>query len=430
MEYIKKGERIRYYRDLLKVSRKELGYNRLSVDLIYRLEAGKKKLTIPTAVLLADNFNEIAKIKGIDLNLSLEDLMVSEREYVERICKQQIEEYASEEYNEENYLKTLKLAEKYGTQVGIFTVVEAIGTRNYNEGRCETAVKYLDKAYEIAYELKLYEKEVAILNRISTSKYKLDDYDSAIDDLNKCFSKINEYGINDDKLKGNVLFNLALYYNRLDMNEKALQYLNKLNELEQNEEEIHQNKFLEANIYLCLKKYEKALKVYKDVLEDKKEDCMVYHNMAILYSRMDKREESIEYLNKSISIQLNNLSKKTTVSLEELGKNYINKKGFKEAIICFENAIKNAKVFNQFDRIIEYYKILYQIYEEINKPEEFSNYLEDMLKLIKDNSKNEKLKLDITMILFEYVAKANQLALSEMVINKLKEGIDYIEKNK
>jgi transcriptional regulator with XRE-family HTH domain len=83
---INSGEKLKEYRKLLKISQKEAAGEKVSHSMISLIECGKTNLTTVTAIMLADNFNKIAKEKGIELDLSLKDFF-----YDDEFVKQSIQ---------------------------------------------------------------------------------------------------------------------------------------------------------------------------------------------------------------------------------------------------------------------------------------------------------------------------------------------------
>ncbi|WP_010291712.1 helix-turn-helix transcriptional regulator [Clostridium senegalense] len=96
--------RIKYYRNLLRITQKELAEGLSSSNYIYMLENGKKKLSMAMAVKLANRFNELSQEKGIILNITAKDLL--------RTSEEIIEEHYTEEFEnlkkENMILKNLK----------------------------------------------------------------------------------------------------------------------------------------------------------------------------------------------------------------------------------------------------------------------------------------------------------------------------------
>lgn len=86
MDNMSIGEKIRYYRKLLYMTQKELAGKNMSVNLVKYLEANKRNLTINKAVIFVNIFNTAAKQKGIELNLTLKDFVVSNHERALQDC--------------------------------------------------------------------------------------------------------------------------------------------------------------------------------------------------------------------------------------------------------------------------------------------------------------------------------------------------------
>jgi transcriptional regulator with XRE-family HTH domain len=88
MDNMSTGEKIRYYRKLLNMTQKELAGKNMSVNLVKYLEANKRNLTINKAILFVNTFNNAAMQKGMELNLTLKDFVMSNQETALSDCKE------------------------------------------------------------------------------------------------------------------------------------------------------------------------------------------------------------------------------------------------------------------------------------------------------------------------------------------------------
>lgn len=88
MDNMSTGEKIRYYRKLLNMTQKELAGKNMSVNLVKYLEANKRNLTINKAVIFVNTFNTAARQKGMELNLTLKDFVMSNQEQALIDCKE------------------------------------------------------------------------------------------------------------------------------------------------------------------------------------------------------------------------------------------------------------------------------------------------------------------------------------------------------
>lgn len=179
MYYIKTGDRIKYYRNLLHLTRKELSMGRLSYELIYFLEKGKKKLTPVTAGILVSNFHEIANKKGIQINLAMKDLLMSDTDYANTLCNKWLNEVEEVPYDETKYLKIIQLAREFNLTESINKAYKKIACHYFTENNYLKALKYFEELLPLSLLIGNHTENINILNKMGTCCYMLRDYNKA-----------------------------------------------------------------------------------------------------------------------------------------------------------------------------------------------------------------------------------------------------------
>ena len=262
------------YMKILNITQEELGRGIIAEDTIKLLEKGKRKLTIPTASILVSNFNNIAEEKGILLNLSIKDLMVSEKEYVYEKCIEELKVIDINEFKIDRYLEILEAGEKFQLPNIIDTVTYIIGENLYKQKKCEEAIEYLKQSLNIKKKLDNVKEIPKVLNRIGAAYFYLEKYDNAFSYISESYNQIKIQNISDNKLKEIVLFNLALSLARIGEGkyQLALEYIDELiNFMDHEQESFIDAMIVKGNILdnlghsdYAIKKYyrEQKIKVY------------------------------------------------------------------------------------------------------------------------------------------------------------------------
>lgn len=380
MDFIKTGGRIKYYRNLLHLTPKELAMGKFTTAMIYLLENDKKKLTTITASILVSNFHEIANEKGVQINLEMKDFLMSDEEYANTLCSKWLMEIEEDSLDEEKCFKIIKLAKEYNLNEFIFKTYDKMSFYYYYEKNYPIALKYLGELLPISLLLNYQKEKVNIFNRIATCCYMLLDYEKAFYYYKTGYEEFLKLEIIDSELEDKLLYNLTLISLERENFIDAEMYAEKLLALADIEEsEKYTNLILKANVYMKTDRVQGALKMYKEILNhDIKYLYLVQHNMAVAFLRLGKLNESIEFFSKSINNQLHSLSPFTTSSLISIADIYYREKKYDEAIIFYEYGFSNANKFHQIDELILCYESIYKVYYEMCKIKKFDVYYKSM----------------------------------------------------
>lgn len=400
MEPIEIGERIRSYREQLGITREQLAAGKISSSLIKYIEQGKRKLTPIRAAIIAANLNEVAKRKNIQFKISANDLLISNTDYASKICKSKILQNKNTEFYFEEYLDILKTAELYNLD-DIKLEIYQIFSCYYFSKDANLSILYLKKELCLCIHQKSINTISGVLNKLGACYYSLGKYQLAIQYFNHCYYYIDYFCDNNSDLKIKVLYNLALCYKKQSRYSEALYYLKYFFSLTNVENALFNLALiLKANIFLEQKKYELALNIYTYIANQTIDySYIIQHNMALAFNKLNRFDESINYLTKSINNQISSPSLDTTFSLIDMADTYGKENMKRESIVFYEYALDNSLKFKQYNELFLCYKSLFKLYEDLDKHDKAKNLYNHLKHLASNKNLSEESKNTITSLL-------------------------------
>ncbi len=187
--------------------------------------------------------------------------------------------------------------------------------------------------YNNTYIIKAQSDDISWKNLLNQAKYYIENHffknicDTSIDKFNQ--TMLNEINTKIYSKNNNVIknYNLNSAYN-----EKTIEnYQQNIKNCNQAHQQIHLLKQLSIE-YMKINKYEKALEIYKQLLEhDPNDISSFYNNIATCYAKNLDYDNAIFYYEKSIQYHKNNLN-----TYINYGLCLINVKMYKKAIEIFE----------------------------------------------------------------------------------------------
>lgn len=407
MKPIKIGDRIRYYRSLLDISREELANQQMSKNLIKYIECGNKNLTLRKAISLADIINGIAVEKNIQLFITAKDLIEPEEECAHRFCRDELVKIESESFNEEKYNSILHIAQQYNLDEIIIKIYEKKASNHFSNRNFTESISLLEKILEKNETVKIAKYTVKSLNTLGSNYCMLNDYSTALEYFKKSYYEFAKNNMGDKTLESKILYNLALCYKKFNNHDETLLYIEKLLMMDLYDKSAYINgMILKANIYLEHEKYEEALNMYKIISEFGPNYLfIVHHNMAIAFIRLNRIDESIEYLTKSINEQINYETSYLTMSLINMGMLYKNEGLYKPSIIFFEHTVNSSIKYSQINELAESCDNLYELYNHSGTLQDCQNIYR---KLVEYNNKNSKESIQMKKV-EELIIKYNKV---------------------
>jgi tetratricopeptide (TPR) repeat protein len=167
---------------------------------------------------------------------------------------------------------------------------------------------------------------------------------------------------------------------------------------------------LKATVHSKFGEDEKAFEIYEGLTTKKVEELHeIYHNIGRILIKSNRNEEGLKYLNEAIRIQLKLQSPETTHTLDHIGQLYKDQGNYREALIYFENAIINARQFNQLKELSELYSILLEIFKLSGSIANFEKYIVNLINDIDMSLVKSKFSSKLILVLNSYLLSTSQI---------------------
>ena len=220
---------------------------------------------------------------------------------------------------------------------------------SYNSVECEFNV---DKSIEVCKEiLKINPNLIEFQENLACDYYNKKDYEKSIELFKKC---IDNGGARDDSY-----MMIALAYVKLNHPKKALEIIKETKD----KENYLLNHFM---VFKELEEYDKAIEYGDKLLELNPENTLALHNMSEIYEELDDEERSIFYFNEMSNV-VPEIKSLVLIRLYSLGR-------FEELIESFEELKKNG-AFEKDLESAHFNYIIGMSYYEMNKPYDSLKYL-------------------------------------------------------
>lgn len=397
------GQRVRYYRKMLNISQKELANNKVSSNLISLIERGRVPLSTVTASILVDNINRISQQKGLELQLSIRDLLMSEQDYIKKLCKDRFDEVECMKKIHSVYKEMLEIAAKYEESTIKAFVEQQAAEKFFSLKQYENAINHYDKFLEIINETKDDIVDYMTLFNIGISYYKIGNYELTIKYLVQCNKKL-EHKIISGELLYDILYTIALSYFKLGKYKEVSEDLEKALSVK-DVEDVKKNEafLLKVNLYLKLEKHDEALKLYKEFMHIESDDIeTIYNNIEVALDKLgtcNQQEESLDRILYNDREQ--DLPEEVTTFIK-IGDKYKEKGSYKNAINYYEIALNNALKTNQVDVSIQCFKELYFLFSIMNRVDSFDKYIINIIEIINSPSITSKSLISLIVLILDY----------------------------
>ncbi len=433
--YIENEEKIKspikYYRNLLDITQKELAGEKYTRGYIQSLESGKRVPAYKCAVYLIEKIKEIANEKKIKIDITIDEIMKNEKErlhdfFLKRIVHMNVEQKSESDIK--NYKDLVSVIKEYNftdlqKKVNTLIADELLKCKKYME-----AIEYYNTVIE-GLECKEFTLNgISILRRIGTCFYMIQDYDKSIQNYSKAEELYisNQLDDSDEYIK--ILINISLALKKKKDIVKSIQYIKKALCLENvNEKMVYNLKLQLGNNYQDIKKYEKALGIYEELYKQYSDDYLLNYNIAITYDFLEKRDQTEKYLEKCLSSKFENNEEKSIYSLMLLGKIKLEKKENAHAEKCFDYALDIASKFKDGEMIIYTISNIYELLQKNGLSYKFVKYFES---IILNEDIILKNKNNISEILIVLLKCSVEIELSKEDKDKIKNIIEIIERGK
>lgn len=402
MKFTEPGEKIKQIRKKLNIRQEELEGLGVSRNFLSMVENGKRKLPNNLLKPLVELFNKKALDLGIELNIDETFIMKTASEDANNYCSNKLKESLSlEDLNE-----LIKISENYNLHYILSKTHELKANILYDSKNYEEAFMNYYEALEGYTKLNLEKEQAFIYNKLGKCNIEMLHYMEALTFFNKCYeySKIHF----DKELMKNSLFNIALANKKLEKYNVALTCLNEYLSLVQDQEvfeDYADGIILKAACHIELKEYQRAIELSINLI-DKFEDqtspllgCL-YNNLGMIYLNVNDLKNSLYYFNKSALIRELNNDNKLCRTILNKSKVYLKAGMLENALTLVKEAINLTEMYNDLEFQIRGYRLLEEIYTEMNKIEELQFVYDKMLNILANSDyKSDLLKVYIKIAL-------------------------------
>jgi len=415
---------IKKYRKLLNISQKEAACGRLSHSMISLIESGKVQLTTVTAMILSDNFNKIAAEKGIELNLTLKDLLAQDQKDYESEYKGSFISLVERGASNADFDKLLEKAKQHNCFEVMGEIEKAKGGNYELADNLYEAIESYKKAYEYFKLTKNHKNEVEVLLLLVKLYNDLDQYDMAEEYLNK----IKLEGIN-KSIINSILFQYNIEQLRIlvntNRNEEGLKVIDALTK-SRKFTNVQKKKFLlfKGIIYIDQKNYSGAVSVLKPIaLSSSTMHYLVYHKLAIAYFLTNCSNEGQNCINQCINYLSTNYNERNTKIIIKLADEFAKYHIDKYSIKYYDYALENSELYGQKQYKLICYKSLFNIFFQNNELNSFQKYAQKIEKYLLDSKGNCDNLTEYLILLVKYYIKTSKELMLERFIDTLEKAL-------
>lgn len=413
MKFLSSGEKIRTLRNQLSLTQEDLQSEKITKGLISMIEADRRDITYDMASKLSEKFNKKADELNTILNIDEDYLMRTPNEDAELYCLNKLK---NDDITEASIREVFKLAEEFDLlRVKAETYIK-IGQIFSKKRNFEEACAGYDQAIKIYKSMQRNEKLAAIYLKMGLCKTKDFKYDTAIVYYN--LSQYYSFVYDDVKTQKLCLYGLANCYRYLNRIDLALETIEKYLIVANVDDYYYNHAYnIQANCYESKGDYDKAIDIYKTLLEKSLDKdnvfiSYVYNNLGLNYCYKNDFSESIKYFEMAEEI----ISKidKSLLSHTLIEKSIVLLKQniFVDAIKSVELGLKYAKQYNDIEYLIKGNYILADIYGNLKNIDKLVNVYIEMADLLIEHENKKDLNIIYNKLALIYL-KQDKTALCE-----------------
>ncbi|HBT49543.1 MAG TPA: DNA-binding protein [Caldanaerobacter subterraneus] len=428
MEFLTPGERVKKIRKMLKMKQRELQAENITRGFISMIEGNRTTMSRETASIIAEKFNKRAQELGIDLNIDGDYLLMTPAEEAEYYCIQKLSRINTTE-NLEELKEIFEIADEYKLKRVTALAYIKIGDVMYKNQHFQEAFINYHRALDILLLNNIKEQLPYVYNMLGACKVALLEYSEAIMYFQRALECAEE--VNDIEIKIKASYNNALCYRLIgkptvliDYIEKCLSVLDK----EKDFEHYVYAKSIEANSYRDMKEYDKALEIFKRLVEEIKDNDnpllgFLYTNIGEIYMEKNDFEKSMEYFNEAERIRRKEDKNLLSHTLIEKANLYIKMGLYKEALFSLEEGIEISYRNKDMEYIVKGSYLLAEVYKKLGNKQAIIEAYKRLTNILQNmGSKKETLKTYIELALL-YIEN-NDVSNAKYFLEKAREIVE------
>ena len=348
MNILSLGEKIKKLRKEKNMTLKELAGDRITAAQISHIERDKSHTSRELLEYLASQLDVSVLIKCNDL------------------------EKAEDQLNE-----AIKICDEYKVLDNYATCNFLLADINFKKGKYSESVMGYEKALYYFIKNNDNDKDKLYKCYLNIGKiYMIEEfYKGAILQFEFSEGILNEIQVEDVDIYKDLYSKMAYCYIKLDNNEKSLDYINKMDEIDikNNPEEELDVLILKANNFLNVGEFEKSKEYFKKALEildkekNKTELASIYLTISEIYKSVGKLDRSLEYSQRVYDTKKSDEDEYMMKSLFRIIETYISNYEYdmakKYCKIALASSIKNKNRLNEY-RVLKYYSDMHKAQNE------------------------------------------------------------------
>lgn len=365
MEILSLGEKIKKLRKEKNLTLKELAGERITAAQISHIERDKSHTSQELLDYLSQKLDVsvdyLQETKEMQARKLTDGLIMQSEIYI----KYGELEKAKEEIDKiMNICKEYKLVDNYGKSNFL------LATINLKEDDYNSAITNFEKSLYLF--IKTNDKENIVKCYIQTGKIYIKEkfYKGSLNQFQFAEDQLKDINLEDTNIYKELYSNISYCYRKLNQNEKALEYAERIKKLEgridtKEETDIY---VLKAHNFLETGKYEDAKEYYKKALnilhieDNKTELANVYLTLCKVYLSLNDMDSFLEYSNKAYQMKREDEDECTINCIFNMVKAYIELKDFENAIRYIKIALSiSIKIQNKLleYKSLKYYSTIY-----------------------------------------------------------------------
>lgn len=385
MIFFTTGEKIKNLRKKFGMRQQELENENLTRAFISMIETGKRGLSKDTARVIAEKINNKAIKLGMSLNIDEEYLLRSPGEDAEIYCVEKLNGIPT--IDEIDVI--IDIAKKYN-----LLKVEARAYRTLGDYYFDNK-DYINASIDYILSVDTFKDtdDRSLLgylyNRLGLCRSEQSEYTRAA----AFFDRANYYSTihKNRNIEKSSLYNIAKVYKELSSFDKALNSIDKYLLLCDKKNEfsnyIHAN-ILKANCYSSKGNIDKSLLIYMSLINEFEDEdellWYIYTNLGLVYMEQENYEISLRFFDKAEKVGEVKIKKKLADTYAHKSRVYMKMKAYDEVLNYVNKSIKLASEVNEPDIIPEGYRILTELYTELNDFQSLKNTYMKLLELLKN----------------------------------------------
>ncbi|SCY98390.1 helix-turn-helix domain-containing protein [Alkaliphilus peptidifermentans] len=391
MEILSPGRKIKMLRNKIGLRQDQLTDDKITRSLISMIENGKRSLNQKTALIIAEKLN--LYYKNIGKEITLEYLLEKEEQQAEKIINDLIKTLQPFLLDKKDiddlhvtdlFNKAISLSNDWKLDCKLAEVLNVRGVYNLEFENYNDALMDFFNSVEFYLKEKNYSKIVDLYIKIAKCYLMLDMTIQAVFFCDKAYAMADTYKTSKhDETLVIAICNKIISFKRANKYDHSLKSINQLKGIRGVREDIMDwALYMEAASLLCLKNYDKSIKLLEKLLNkenrlNSKVRAFTFMKVACYYIEKGNRDSALSFLNDSKDI-INNLKyDEKAEALLELSEEYFKLEEINKALDALDEGINLNGFYFKSEIFIDMNILYSRIYMSLQNYDLAINFLKE-----------------------------------------------------